>query len=120
LDDKIIIYIFHTYGGLFCAKELYIFGGVKLDSYKRRTRVKYISFVGAALENKETIFVHIQGNKISRFVEKTFGLTTILQLLKRQNGPWTQDERKEAERLKREDRADNNVTSSRKLNNLII
>jgi hypothetical protein len=40
-----------------------------------------------ALENKEPIFVHIQGNKISRFVEKPFGLTTILQLLKRQNGP---------------------------------
>jgi len=68
-DDKIIIYIFHTYGGLFCVKELYIFGGVKLDVSKKPTRVKYISFVGTALENKETIFVHIQGNKISRFVE---------------------------------------------------
>jgi hypothetical protein len=110
----------HTYGGLFCAEKLNVFGGVKFDGSKKRTRVKHISFVGIALKNKETTFVQIQGNKISRFLEKTFGLTTVLQLLKRQNGPWTQDERTEAERLKREDRTDKNVTSSRKLNSLII
>ena len=81
MDNNIIIYIFHTYWGLFCAKELYIFGGVKLDGSMKRTLVKYISFVGIAIENKEAIFVHIKGNKISRFVGKTFGLTTILQLL---------------------------------------
>lgn len=39
-DDKIIVYVFHTYGGFFSAKELYIFGGVKLDDSKKRTRVK--------------------------------------------------------------------------------
>jgi hypothetical protein len=47
--------------------------------------------------------------------KKTFGLRAILRLLKRQNGPWTQDQRREAECLKREDRAYNNVISSRKL-----
>ena len=39
-DAKIIIYNFHMYGGLFYAKKLYNFGGVKLDVSKKRTRVK--------------------------------------------------------------------------------
>ena len=72
---------------VFSANELYIFGGVKLDGSKKLKRVKYSSFVRIALDEKGTIFIHTKGNKISRFIEKTFGLTEILQLLRRHNGP---------------------------------